>query len=229
MLHASDFRSRAREALRGHWGTAIGVCFVAALLSGILSPTGSSAVSSQTQNMSLSMSYQSMVLLETLTVAGLLLSLFLGGVISLGQATYCLKLADHREGRFSDLFSQFHRFGAGFAMNLLTSLFISLWSLLLVIPGIIATYRYAMTPYLMAEHPELGALEAIRESKRLMHGNKWRLFCLHFSFIGWSFLSVLTFGIGILWLSPYMETANAIFYRSLMVQEEPQLYCGPEF
>ena len=66
--------------------------------------------------------------------------------------------------------------------------------MLFIIPGLIATYRYAMAPYIMAEHPEMGIMEAIEASKQMMDGNKWSLFCLDFSFIGWMILSVLTSG-----------------------------------
>ena len=87
--------------------------------------------------------------------------------------------------------------------------------LLLIVPGIIAVYRYALAPYLMAEDPEMGAMEAIEKSKELMKGNKWRLFCLQFSFIGWMLLSSLTFGLGNLALRPYQEAAYAAFYREV--------------
>ena len=76
-------------------------------------------------------------------------------------------------------------------MKFLQGLYIALWSLLLVIPGIVKTYSYAMTPYIMSEHPSLTANEAITESRRIMNGNKWRLFCLDFSFIGWELLCSL--------------------------------------
>ena len=73
---------------------------------------------------------------------------------------------------------------------------VMLWSILFVIPGYIALYRYAMTPYIMAENENLSVMEAITESKRIMMGNKWRLFCLDLSFLGWELLGILTLGIG---------------------------------
>ena len=90
-----------------------------------------------------------------------------------------------------------------------------LWSLLLVIPGIIASYSYAMAPYILYENPGMRPTAAIKASKELMRGNKWRLFCLQFSFIGWALLCALTAGIGNLWLHPYQETAQASFYRQI--------------
>ena len=78
-----------------------------------------------------------------------------------------------------------------------------------------ASYSYAMTEFILAEHPELTAGEAIAQSKVMMAGNRWRLFCLHFSFIGWDILCTLTMGIGHLWLRPYRQAADAVFYREI--------------
>ena len=84
-----------------------------------------------------------------------------------------------------------------------------------MIPGIIAFYAYSMAPYIMVENPELSAKEAMKASKELMKGNKWRLFCLSFSFIGWDILAALSFGIGHIVLCPYVEAAGAAFYRAI--------------
>ena len=83
------------------------------------------------------------------------------------------------------------------------------------IPGIIKSYSYAMTMYILADHPEMAPLDAIAESKRIMTGNKWRLFCLDLSFIGWLVLCILTFGILTLWVAPYQQCARAEFYESI--------------
>lgn len=176
--------------------------------------------------------------------------LVIGGATTLGYARYNLNLVDDTDPKFKDLFSQYHRLGTGFGMQFFRGLFTFLWSLLLVIPGIIASYSYYLTPYILVEHPEMTAREAIRESKELMRGNKWRLFCLDISFIGWLLLwcvglwivlvvllipiiiggspSALTISIicivlasvvGLitlqLFITPYIETAVAVFYREI--------------
>ena len=92
--------------------------------------------------------------------------------------------------------------------------------MLFIIPGIIASYSYAMTDYILAENPELTAKEAIERSKDMMEGNRWRLFCLEISFVGWGILSLLTLGIGSLWLTPYMEASMAAFYREVSGTEK---------
>ena len=98
---------------------------------------------------------------------------------------------------------------------LLTDVFIVLWSLLFLIPGIIKCFSYAMTPYILVEHPEMSVNKAIDESIYLMDGHKFDYFYLALSFIGWIILSIMSFGIGFIWLIPYMQTTMAAFYADL--------------
>ena len=98
---------------------------------------------------------------------------------------------------------------------LLTSVFILLWLLLFLIPGIIKCFSYAMTPYILIEHPEMSVNKAIDESIYLMDGHKFDYFYLGLSFIGWIILSIMSFGIGFIWLIPYMQTTMAAFYADL--------------
>ena len=97
----------------------------------------------------------------------------------------------------------------------LMNFFVSLWSLLLIIPGFIKYYAYALTPYILIDNPELSANQAINLSQKMMKGHKFDMFILHLSFIGWIFFSIFTFGIGLLWLLPYMMTAQAAFYQDV--------------
>ena len=99
-------------------------------------------------------------------------------------------------------------------------IFIVLWSFLFIIPGIIKIFSYAMTPYILEENPELSANEAIDRSRAMMKGHKFDLFWLFLSFIGWFILSLLTLGIGGLWLGPYMQTATAAFYEDVKADYE---------
>ena len=97
----------------------------------------------------------------------------------------------------------------------LMGLFVFLWSLLLFIPGIIKAYAYALTPYILIDNPELSANQAINLSRKMMKGHKFDMFCLHLSFIGWVILNIFTLGIGMLWLMPYIATAQAAFYQDI--------------
>lgn len=105
-----------------------------------------------------------------------------------------------------------------FLVPLLQGLFVFLWSLLFVIPGVIMAYAYSMAIYVANDNPELSAMDAIRKSRELMNGHKWDLFVLDLSFIGWIFLCLLTCGIGFFFLAPYIEMAHVEFYRELTEQ-----------
>ena len=99
--------------------------------------------------------------------------------------------------------------------SVLYNVFLALWSMLFIIPGIVKYYSYSMTFYILRDNPDMLANDAITASRQMMNGHKLRLFCLHLSFIGWILLSVLTLGIGLLFVFPYMQTAQAAFYEDL--------------
>ena len=131
-------------------------------------------------------------------------TLFLGAVRG-GEAT----AKDMFEGYNKELFSRV------LTTTLLYYVYVFLWSLLLLIPGCIKSYSYAMTPYILKDNPEMKNNAAIEESMRIMNGHKLELFLLDLSFIGWALLSFLTCGIGFLWLAPYMNMARVNFYEDL--------------
>ena len=117
---------------------------------------------------------------------------------------------------FSEFFAAKRNVGEALLLGFFKTLFIALWSLLFVIPGLVKTYSYSMAYYIAYDHPEYTWRQCIDESRRLMDGNKWRLFCLHLSFLGWIIVGALCLGIGILWVIPYMEAAQANFYCDLV-------------
>lgn len=218
MMYAADFRRMAREALRGRWPLAIGATLVALLLGGV--PNSSVSLNIDADDLEIFYEFSpdlAEFILKLLTFTAILavIAFVIGGVVSLGYCLFSLDIVDHRETRFGMIFSQFPRFWDGFCLKFLTGLYTALWTLLLIIPGIIASYSYAMAPYIMAENPDCRANQALTESEEMMRGNRWRLFCLEFSFIGWSLLSVFTLGIGSLWLNPYMAVSRAAFYREI--------------
>ena len=222
-MTSSELRAIARKNLEGTWAISVGAALVAAILGGSITGMGS--------NVNFNMNQETIrnlppifwtVLLPLASVAGLLslAALILGGTVELGYARFLLKQHDGRQLQFSDLFSQFERFGTGFAQKFLRILFTTLWALLFVIPGIVKSLSYAMTPFILEEHPEMTASEAIKASMKLMDGHKMDLFILGLSFIGWSLLACLTMGIGFLFLNPYMNAAYAAFYRSISGQRQ---------
>lgn len=253
MKYASDFRAEARAALRGRWPLAVLTGFLASLLGGSFSSGVSTGSSFSGEEMSEKMAGVSaelsasisaaLVIMGLVAVGYCIVLLIVGGAAALGYARFNLNLIDGSEAKLGDLISQFHRLGAGFLMYLLTGLYTALWTMLFIIPGIIKSYSYAMTPYILCEHPEWSANDAITESRRIMDGNKFRLFCLELSFIGWDILCSLPSTIlltaastafpynpsgsilailfsvplcaGYLLLNPYREAARAAFYREI--------------
>ena len=257
MKKAIDFRSIAIECLRGKWFQAVVVSFLASLLGGTLisftagfsnsikfesdSFTSLEGVSNGNVEMA-QVFISSLIILFLVAIVIAIFHMIIGGFVSLGNAKFQLSLVDQKDVNIGDLFSQASRFKAGFAMKFWVGIKVLLWSLLLFIPGIIKGYSYSMTPYIMYEHPELSASDAIKKSQEMMDGNKWRLFCLHFSFIGWHLLISLipilfaTILIGGLFgflsallafaslvvlpvcgyiLNAYQEAAQAAFYRDI--------------
>ena len=236
MFSSKEFRIIARDKLRGKWGRSVLVSFLAALL-GAESLGGSSGGSSSIQTeqvaegmasgmtamesfaASLSelsgLNITAPILTAAFVGAGILsIVLFLvGAAVSLGHYKYYIDLVLYnKKNEVGVLFDRFGIFFKAVGLKLYAGFFIFLWSLLFVIPGIIAAYRYSMAPYIMAENPDIGIREAVNLSKQMMDGHKGRLFCLHWSFFGWILLVGLTMGIGSLWLNPYMNAAQAAFY-----------------
>lgn len=221
----SEIRAKARENLRGNWAQAIGVALLANILGGgiVSMSSGGSSSTAATSEMGAAQNYPPEVYAIALGIvlAVLVYSLvcfIIGGTVQLGYGTYLLKQHDGKETRVGDLFSQFSRFGTGFVQKFLVGLFTALWALLFIIPGIIKSFSYAMTPFILADHPELTALQAITRSRQLMNGHKWELFVLALTFLGWNLLGLLTFGIGLLWVAPYQNAAYAAFYRKISAQ-----------
>ena len=120
---------------------------------------------------------------------------------------------------FGVLFEGFQDYGRIFVTMLLQAVYTILWSLLLVIPGIIKSYSYAMTSFILKDEPEMKNNAAIEKSMAMMEGNKMKLFMLDLSFIGWAILCIFTFGIGFLFLQPYVAISRAAFYEDLKAQQ----------
>ena len=195
----SNYRKRALASLEHGWGTFVCATLVYLVISSICQSF------TRIDEESASLAFLSLVM----TI--LLLPLIWG--------FYTMYL-DHIRGEKVGLGNLFQGYSKEwFSKSLLTLLlmyvYILLWTLLLIIPGIIKARSYAMTPYVLRDNPNMKSNEAIEESMQLMSGHKAEFFLLGLSFIGWVLLSLLTLGIGFLWLIPYMQTAFAYFYEDL--------------
>lgn len=217
MLKAKDFREQAREALKGKWKQAS----IAGLIAGILGgnvlyqgyATGSTANAAGENMEAFSIEVIIMALVMIVVISAVVI--FIGALVGLGYAKFNLSLFESEEADYKMIFSERKRYKDCFLLYVMQFIYISIGSIFFVIPGIIAFYAYSMAPYIMVENPELSVKEAMKKSKELMKGNKWRLFCLSFSFIGWDILAALSFGIGHLVLCPYVEAAGAAFYQAI--------------
>ncbi len=230
MKRAADFRAIARDSLKGKWWLAALTGFIASLLGGVMALGNSGGFNiniedNQIEGVSPDIFTEEvwLVIIVAAVVLAVLLSALgtaqfvVGGAVKMGYSVFNLNLVDKKEAKFTDLFSRFNRFGAAFCMNLLLGIFIFLWSLLFVIPGIVKNFSYAMTPYVLAENPRMRAKEAITKSRWLMDGNKWRLFCLHFSFIGWGLLCVVPTLICVLIIGLLIDLGGAVIAVLLMI------------
>ena len=196
-----ELMRRAWEALRGRWAVAVGAALLFELIMG-----GSQAFFPHVEDLLLTMLFASINLLVILAIAGPLL---------LGWYRFFLRIARRESPEPGRLFDGFKTFRRAFAAYALMGLYISLWSLLLIVPGIVAALAYSQTFFILSDHPELSAAEAIARSKRMINGFKLKKFCLGFRFLGWIFLSAFTCFIGLLWVYPYAMASNAHFYEDI--------------
>ena len=141
--------------------------------------------------------------------------IILSGVFAFGFMAAYLTLVRTKSTSFETLFSGFSNFGTTCVVGILQTIFLTLWTLLFIIPGIVKIYSYSMTYYVLHDNPNLSASEAITESRRMMNGYKGKLFCLDLSFIGWFLLSALTLGLLGFYVLPYYNAARARFYEAL--------------
>ncbi|MDA9327744.1 DUF975 family protein [Flavobacteriaceae bacterium] len=184
----TELMAEARESLSGNWGLAIGTFLVYGII-----------ISS----------------LQFIPVVGSVLALFIAGPMLVGVSMFSLSLSRGENARLEQIFEGFKNYGTVLGAYLLMVLFIFLWMLLLIIPGIIAAIAYSQTFYILAEDDTIGSMDALKKSKEMMDGYKWKYFCLGLRFIGWALLCILTLGIGFLWLSPYIQISYAKFYEDI--------------
>ena len=228
MKRNTDYKNAALAALKGNWGKAVLATVILFALTYIaMGPYLSQTFKFQAAMTAASSAMDAEVLSQLSTVYGYmglyyLLAIFLIAPLTVGfiNAMRVLLVQGDREVP-SNMYKfattgYWHKVWGMFLMGL----FIALWSLLLVIPGIIKAFSYAMTPYILEENPELSANEAIDRSRAMMKGHKFDLFWLYLSFIGWAILCIFTLGIGYLWLIPYMQAAQASFYEDVKADYE---------
>ena len=148
--------------------------------------------------------------------AAILLKIFLLNPLEVGCNRFFKKNIEETPAQFNAVGEGFGDYGHVFGTLFLRDVFIWLWSLLFVIPGIIKSYSYRMVPYILKDEPELSPKEVLKRSKAMMKGNKWHAFVLDLSFLGWYLLGILTIGVlNFFWTEPYKQSTNAALYLAL--------------
>lgn len=227
-----ELKERAKFSLKSFYWKSVLVAFVLSLITGGFSTTGSSSDSGESISITgndfidgiggrftgqaMAIIGLGLAIIAVAALLGLLLSIFVFNPLQVGCSKYFL---DASEGN-ANLSNMGYCFKNGY-MNVvgaqfLTNLFIFLWSLLFIIPGIVKSYSYRMIPYILAEDPYMSFSEAKQLSMQMMDGEKWDTFVLDLSFILWALLAAITFNIaGIFWVEPYIQFTNAELYRTV--------------
>jgi len=150
------------------------------------------------------------------SLSGILLATFVTNPLRVGARRFFIRSFESKP-QLREIFHAFeNHYRNVVSVMFLRNLFTVLWCLLLFVPGIVKSYEYCMIPFLLAEHPDMGAKEAFGRSREMMDGHKWNAFILQVSFIGWEILSGITFGIlGLFFVRPYKELAFTALYRKL--------------
>ena len=222
-MENNQLRAIGRQAFKANYWR----CVLVALILGLLTAaTTGASNSSATGDSGMDFSQLTNPQIASITIAlviviivAVLLRIFVWNPLEVG----CYRFFQHnvydngpeRPG-LGYLKEGFGNYGHVFGTLFLRDLFIFLWSILFIIPGIVMNYAYWLVPYLIKDNPELSATQAIQRSKRMMKGYKGKAFLLDLSFIGWALLSAITFGIvGVFWTNPYYYNTKAAFYLDL--------------
>jgi uncharacterized membrane protein len=183
----------ARESLAGKWGMAVGATLVYIII---------------------------LVGVQEVPKLGPIAGLIIGGPFALGFSMFSLNIARGKDSRLEQIFDGFKKFGVAIGAYVISIVFVLLWMLLLIVPGIIAALSYSMIFYIIADDDSISGYDALKKSKQMMDGHKMKLFRLCLRFFGWGLLCILTLGIGFLWLMPYMQVTFAKFYEDIKSQEQ---------
>jgi uncharacterized membrane protein len=191
LISNKDIMANARSQLKGKWGSVILVVFIYLLIS---------------------------ILAESIPKIGEIITWIISGPLAFGLNYYFLSFIRQKNPALEDLFKgvSISIFGEAFIAYIFMTIFIILWTLLLIVPGVIAAISYSMTFFILVDNPEISGKDAIKKSKELIKGNKYKYFCFLVRFLGWFLLSILSFGIGFIWLIPYFMVSHAKFYESLI-------------
>lgn len=216
-IRISEIKKQAKISLKGHWGLSVLLTFIIFLLNFVLpliiEIPASGGFSNWTNQDSTPIG---------IDIFEVVLSIILIP-FSITVYWFYLNLIRDNKPQISQVLSIYKNGKTSLKLvgvSILQGIYILLWSLLLFIPGMIKTLSYSQTYFLLKDHPEYTVNHAITESKIRMKGYKWKYFLMGLSFIGWGILCILTLGIGLLWLIPYIYTSLAVFYNEIIASQD---------
>lgn len=220
MWNRSELKDKAKGKLKGFYWQAFLVSLILVITGGSHNRLDFGSSASNPGNNGggeFALGIALIVFLGILILLGL--RIFLGYILEVGGRKYFIELS-RGSSEISYLLKYFNK---QYYKNIITALlyrgiYIFLWSLLLIIPGIIKMYEYRFVPYIMAENPALDHDRALKLSREMTAGEKMEIFILDLSFLGWFFLGALFFGIGILFVQPYYDAVNAELYQKLKAE-----------
>lgn len=218
-MKISAIKHDARQYLKGEWGKAVGLTFLYFILSAGVNLSIEIYASGGFMNW-IYQDYAPPQAIILNTIINLLLI-----PLSISIVWFYLDIVREKNTDISQVFTIYTDVKTMLKLigtSIIIGIFTFLWSLLLLIPGIIKALAYSQTFMLLKDHPEYSVFEAITESRRRMKGYKGKYFLLNLSFIGWGILCLFTLGIGFLWLAPYIYTSNATFYQNLIADSEKE-------
>jgi uncharacterized membrane protein len=189
MLANKEIQAQAKAVLKGHLGLAIGGLIIYMVI---------------------------LIVASAIPIVGWVGSFVIGGPLTVGIAMFFIKMVRKEQVDIPIIFEGLkNNFINNMVAYILMIVFIVLWSLLLIVPGIIAAFGYAMTFFILADNPAMSGYDALQKSKAMMKGKKGKLFCLYFRFFFWILLGCITFGLAFIYVGPYMYMAVARFYEDI--------------
>lgn len=242
MFDRKDLKERGKKAFKANYWMCVLVSFIMSAIVSLTVRTGANSTSNSISNAGVTEGKASIqeliniiqnnkeaaliifgIIMSTIAVLSAvttLLDIFIFNPFKMGKDSFYLKNSDNSNTGISEIGRGFNpSYSRNILALFLRRLFISLWSLLFLIPGIMKSYSYKMVPYILSEDPNIGAMDALKKSQEMMKGKRWQAFLLDLSFIGWIFLGILTLGILMcFYVSPYIDATKAELYKEIKNQ-----------
>ena len=192
-MNRVELKQKAKEQIKGKIGILFAISLIVIVIVGVIS---------------------------LIPYIGSIAAVIIAPALSISLVRIFLMISKDGTPEIKDIFSGFDDWWSAFKLYFISGLFIELWTLLLIVPGIIKSFEYSMAPYILAENKGMSALECIKKSREMTSGHKMDLFVLGLSFIGWMLLGYVTFGIAYIWVGPYIQATYTNVYNSLKPEKD---------